>query len=247
MDGLVTAPAAAEAGRLTRTSVIAGAVAALVAYVLILGVGVVLADAVAPGDGEELSDIVYISATIVAAAAGLAVLPVLLLRRRGAGDLLALRRPSADDVIWGLGGVAAAWLAVYAYVLIVEVIGVEALEPVSAIAESSLYDHVSVIVLVGIAAVLIAPLAEELFFRGFLLGGLSRAWSAAPALAALVLSSALFSALHFDVGSLIPFMLAGLLFGALYLRTGGVTAPVIAHFGFNVVGYFGSLFNQGVL
>lgn len=244
MDGLVTATAPADAGRLTRTSVVAGAAAALVAYILILGIGVALADAVERVDGEELSGIVRISATIAAAAAGLAVLPVLLLRRRGAGDLAALRRPSADDAIWGLGGMVAAWLAVYAYALIVEVIGVEALEPVSAISESSLYDHVSVIVLVGISAVLIAPLAEELFFRGFLLGGLSRAWSAVPA---LVLSSALFSALHFDVGSLIPFMLAGLLFGALYVRTGGVTAPVIAHFGFNVVGYFGSLFNQGVL
>ena len=244
MDGLVTATAPADAGRLTRASVVAGAAAALVAYILILGIGVALADAVERVDGEELSDIVRIAATIAAAAAGLAVLPVLLLRRRGAGDLAALRRPSADDAIWGLGGMVAAWLAVYAYALIVEVIGVEALEPVSAISESSLYDHVSVIVLVGISAVLIAPLAEELFFRGFLLGGLSRAWSPAPA---LVLSSALFSALHFDVGSLIPFMLAGLLFGALYVRTGGVTAPVIAHFGFNVVGYFGSLFNQGVL
>ena len=231
-----------EAG-LTRTYVLAGAAAAIAVYVLVLAAGLIIAAGVAD-EGGELEGALRMAATIAASAIGFGLAPWLMLRMRGATDVLGPPRPTLRD--WGLGtfGFIAALVAVYAYVGIVRVLGLESLEPVSAISDDSFYEHVSVVVLLGISAVLVAPVMEEVFFRGFLIGALSRAWSAPIALLG---SSAVFAALHFDVGSMIPFALIGLVFGALYLRAKSVAAVVIAHLGFNVVGYFGSLINQGVL
>ncbi len=231
-----------EAG-LTRTYVLAGTAASIAVYVLVLAAGLIIA-AGAADEGDELEGAFRMAATIAASAIGFGLVPWLMLRMRGATDLLGRPRPTMRD--WGIGtlGFAAALVAVYAYVGIVRALGLESLEPVSTISDDSFYEHVSVVVLLGISAVLVAPIMEEVFFRGFLVGALSRAWSAPIALLG---SSAVFAALHFDVGSMIPFALIGLVFGALYLRTKSVAAPVIAHLGFNVVGYFGSLINQGVL
>ena len=258
-----------EAG-LTRTYILAGAAASIAVYVLVLAAGLIIAAGVADeGDelhgslrlsatidiglviaagptveADELYEAIRVGATIAASAIGFGLVPWLMLRMRGATDLLGPPRPTMRD--WGIGalGFVAALVAVYAYVGIVRALGLESLEPVSTISDDSFYEHVSVVVLLGISAVLVAPVMEEVFFRGFLVGALSRAWSAPIALFS---SSAVFAALHFDVGSMIPFALIGLVFGALYLRTKSVAAPVIAHLGFNVVGYFGSLINQGVL
>ena len=231
-----------EAG-LTRTYVLAGTAASIAVYVLVLAAGLIIA-AGAADEGDELEGALRMAATIAASAIGFGLAPWLMLRMRGATDLLGPPRPTMRD--WGLGalGFVGALVAVYAYVGIVRALGLESLEPVSTISDDSFYEHVSVVVLLGISAVLVAPVMEEVFFRGFLVGALSRAWSAPIALLG---SSAVFAALHFDVGSMIPFALIGLVFGALYLRTKSVAAPAIAHLGFNVVGYFGSLINQGVL
>jgi len=74
--------------------------------------------------------------------------------------------------------------------------------------------------------VLWAPLAEETFFRGFLLQGLAPqtglVWS-------VVISSAVFSVSHGMVGLLIPAFISGILLGWLFLRTRCIWSCCIAH------------------
>ena len=221
----------------------AGTLAAVVVYVAVLFIGLTIA-VTAGEDGSEVSGTLRMAAIIAASAVGFGFVPWLMLRLRGATVVLGSLRPTLSDFGLALLGFIAAFVAVYAYVLIVRAAGLDSLEPVSTISNDDFYEHVSVVVLLGISAVIVAPVAEEIFFRGFLVGALSRVWLAPLALLG---SSAVFAVLHFDIGSMIPFALVGLVFGALYLRTKSVAAPVLAHLGFNLVGYFGSLINQGVL
>lgn len=90
-------------------------------------------------------------------------------------------------------------------------------------------------VLLGTATVAVQAAAEELYFRGWLLGSLQRAWGAWPALA---LSALAFAGLHLLGGaraplSLVNLLLGGLLFGLLAQRTRGLAAPVAAHAAWN--------------
>jgi uncharacterized protein len=74
-----------------------------------------------------------------------------------------------------------------------------------------------------VVGVLAAPLAEELFFRGFLLHRWARRWGTPTA---VVASSALFAVLH---GEWIGHFLFGVAMAALYLRTGRLWMPIAAH------------------
>ena len=84
-------------------------------------------------------------------------------------------------------------------------------------------------------ALLIAPIAEETFFRGFLFPPLRRALS--PGTAILV-NGAVFAAAHVmtyngDAAYLIPVMLLGLVAAALRAWSGSVVPGILAHFFFN--------------
>lgn len=79
---------------------------------------------------------------------------------------------------------------------------------------------------------LVAPLAEELLFRGVLLPALARKFGAG---AGLLFSAMIFSALHFNVAVLIPIFLLGLAFGAAYLVTGRLGVSIVMHLLFNSV------------
>ena len=74
-----------------------------------------------------------------------------------------------------------------------------------------------------------APIAEELLFRGFILGRLEES---AGSVFALIVSAVLFAVAHIGAGGA-PVVLAsaaaGLLFGAVYLKTRSVAWPILAH------------------
>lgn len=82
-----------------------------------------------------------------------------------------------------------------------------------------------------VGAVIVAPLAEELFFRSFLLRWLVRPDFAAvdPRTVdrrALVVQAALFASMHQLV---VAGFAAGLIYGWLYRYTGNLWAPLLAH------------------
>ena len=83
------------------------------------------------------------------------------------------------------------------------------------------------------------PVAEEVFFRGFVLKGLFNRWGFAPA---LIISAAVFSALHLAPALLLPVFVTGLLLGFLYLRTGSVWPCVAVHACQNLIAVAGAWF-----
>lgn len=91
-----------------------------------------------------------------------------------------------------------------------------------------------VVLIIGVTV--IAPLAEELLFRGLLLRSLGRIWSAPVAVA---LSSAAFAGVHLlDPATaylLVPLGLLGLVAGIRATRTGELSQPICLHAGFNLL------------
>ncbi|MDZ4401053.1 CPBP family intramembrane glutamic endopeptidase [Prosthecobacter sp.] len=94
-------------------------------------------------------------------------------------------------------------------------------------------------ILVIIAAVVIAPLAEETLFRGFVYGVLKR-YTDAP-FAALA-SSLMFAIIHLHVGSLLPLWMLAVLFCLAYEITGCLLVPMLLHSIFNAMSIVGMLF-----
>lgn len=81
-----------------------------------------------------------------------------------------------------------------------------------------------------ISAVIIAPIGEELFFRGFVFGGLRsqlRFWPAAIA------SSTLFAMVHLMPLSFVPLFAVGLVAAWLYERQRSLIGPLVVHAAFN--------------
>lgn len=76
------------------------------------------------------------------------------------------------------------------------------------------------------AAALVAPICEELFFRGFAFAGLARSM---PVFAAILLSSGLFAVAHADVGSLIPLFVIGMVLAWARWRTDSLWPGIAIH------------------
>ncbi|WP_405117373.1 exosortase E/protease, VPEID-CTERM system [Phaeobacter sp. BS23] len=77
-----------------------------------------------------------------------------------------------------------------------------------------------------LGTIVLVPIIEELFFRGYLLRRMAGQGQILRAVVALLITSALFGLMHdrFALG-----MAAGAIFGALYLRGGGLAAAILAH------------------
>jgi hypothetical protein len=80
-----------------------------------------------------------------------------------------------------------------------------------------------------LAVVVLAPIAEELFFRGFFFAGLRSRWSLWPS---ALLSGAIFGVVHAPTGPTAAIPLAGLGVGLawLYNKTGSIWPCMLAHF-----------------
>jgi uncharacterized protein len=99
-------------------------------------------------------------------------------------------------------------------------------------------DQIDSLMIFAIATMFIAPVFEEIFFRGFLFKGFRQkyGWKVA-----LLISAAIFSLFHGQVATLIPTFLLGSLFAYLYQRTESIFPSMILHFLFNSVGTCGLL------
>jgi len=73
---------------------------------------------------------------------------------------------------------------------------------------------------------ILAPIVEELVFRGLLYGWLESRWSASVA---FLVSSLAFAAAHWEPAHIILVVPLGFLFGWLRLRTNSLWPPLIAH------------------
>lgn len=158
-------------------------------------------------------------------------LPRRIMRRHDSLQLLQWRRPRRSDVLWALSALALMAVVWFVFVELADWGGwwwtVRTEPPDDWTAFPNWWIAAGVIV----GAVILAPLIEETFFRGFILGGLNRVWWMVPS---VIVSAALFSGVHVNLYAAIPFGLFGLILGVLYLRTQHLTAPALAHAGWNL-------------
>ena len=87
-----------------------------------------------------------------------------------------------------------------------------------------------VIILMAIAAVIVAPLAEEVIFRGYLYPAAKRFCGTAGA---ILFSSLVFAAAHGNVVALLPLFALAVILCLLYEFTGSIWACISVHFLFN--------------
>ena len=87
-----------------------------------------------------------------------------------------------------------------------------------------------VIILMAVAAVLVAPLAEEVVFRGYLYPAAKR--FCGP-YGAMIFSSLVFAAAHGNVVALVPLFVLAMLLCVIYELTGSIWANISVHLLFN--------------
>jgi membrane protease YdiL (CAAX protease family) len=84
-----------------------------------------------------------------------------------------------------------------------------------------------------IYVVILAPIVEELFFRGIILHRFGIKWNTEKA---IIVSSLLFSILHFDIHLLTRFFL-GVILSILYYQTKTLIVPMIFHGCYNFMAF----------
>jgi membrane protease YdiL (CAAX protease family) len=90
---------------------------------------------------------------------------------------------------------------------------------------------------------IVVPVGEEVFFRGFVYGGLRARWGPPAAAAA---SALFFAAVHLQLLHGVPIFALGLLLAWLYARTGSLLPPIVAHAAHNVVAVLSAWYGWGL-
>ncbi len=88
--------------------------------------------------------------------------------------------------------------------------------------------------ILAFAVVVMAPLAEEFFFRGILLRSIQRRLGPTPA---ILISGLVFAAVHLQPLQFPGLLVVGLLAAWFAVRTGRLGLPIMFHLGFNAAGF----------
>jgi membrane protease YdiL (CAAX protease family) len=148
-----------------------------------------------------------------------------------------LRRSLWKAVGLGIGMVALflplAWGLQIGSIKIMESFGLKYSEQLALIALRN-SGSVGQFIALGVITILLAPVAEEILFRGVL-------YPAAKQFgyprAALWGTSALFATIHFSLAIFVPLLLLAALLVWLYEKTDNLLAPIAAHVAFNAVNF----------
>ena len=164
------------------------------------------------------------------------LLYLVILRGMSPAELFGLRRLSVIKA----GGIAL--LAIIPLYVVVSIVAVAVawwakdvwpnLQPQEAVKAFKTAGGLPLKVMMGVAAVVVAPLVEETVFRGFIYGVLKRytdGWFAAAC------SASLFAAVHMHVATFVPLFVLALGLCVAYERTGSLLVPMWMHALFNGV------------
>lgn len=224
-------------------------VAVAVATVLAIAItGLDTIEALADGDLSGTDAVVFLALTTVGQAGAMGLWPVVVARWKGAGVVRDFGwRFQWVDLAYGLGiGGVLLFLAAALSFGVSALVGLEAgadeATNTQIIADAG--DGVALVV-IAIAAVVLAPIVEELFFRGLCLRAIERRFGTVTGVLA---SSVLFTLPHFTnpslAGTAVLFSVIfaiGLVLAMLVVRTGRLGAAVIAHAVFNAIGVAAAL------
>ncbi len=190
---------------------------AVQAFVLI-GIGVPSGRAIGPG-----ADAVGFSPVMLMLILGLAFLNLLCML------MLFDPKASLDDMFKGKGTLKYSLLGVGILIPVSLISGFVAGElgapegPVSTIMGGAAGPQIGAMF---ISVSLLAPLLEEIFFRGYLFGALEKKLGGKPA---ILITAILFGLAHFNLILLIPIFLMGLVLGWMRERTGSILPSILVH------------------
>ena len=88
----------------------------------------------------------------------------------------------------------------------------------------------------ALAGCLLAPVGEELLFRGIILRGMQERWRMGTG-GAIIVSSLLFALMHVSPLALLPLFCIGVTFAIMYVRTGSLWVPIVMHAANNAVNF----------
>jgi membrane protease YdiL (CAAX protease family) len=164
-----------------------------------------------------------------------AIVLVLLVKRRGLNlRILGFRGSlTIQMVLYAVGG----WfVAFWLYYIVEKLLGIAGIRMFWNESDYLALDSPSRIVIVVIATLVVAPLAEELIYRGYVLQALLDRMRAPVA---AVLSALVFSSIHLGIGLglAVYIFLGGLILAYLYMKFQNVYACVLMHLLNNIVAY----------
>ena len=160
----------------------------------------------------------------------LLLIPVwwLAVHRYGVGwEALGLRGFGGRALGVGCGLMVASWLFNLVYSLVLSQFGLQMQTDLIPI-----LSELSAPWLFAIGAVVVAPLVEEIFFRGFVFAGLREryGWRNAG-----LLSAGFFAVVHLQPTSILPIFILGFIFAYLYERSGSIWPAVLMHVSSNAL------------
>ena len=132
-------------------------------------------------------------------------------------------RPLAVVCVLGCGLLIAGFIIIYVHNALLIFFGVE----IQGQEIARLFAELESPVWFFIVGAIVAPLVEEIFFRGFLFQGFRQKYGW---VSAMLLSSAIFAAGHLDPASLLPTFILGLVLAYLYQRSNSLWPGIILHF-----------------
>ncbi len=154
-------------------------------------------------------------------------------RPLGALGMVSPRTSWGVTALLAVGALGISIVATFVYGFVIDQLGFESLRPPE-IDTDAFFPGVGFLLTIQ-ALALVTPISEEVLFRGYVLRGLLHQVGAGPA----VVSTALvFSALHFDAGTIVPIFFTGLALGWLYVKTGSLWPCIAAHAGQNAIALF---------
>ncbi len=141
------------------------------------------------------------------------------------------RAPLGDAFRTVLAGILLVFAASYLYGLLVDHFRLGLHTNVQSLLDQLTIEPVTVLCTLA-GAVLIAPICEETFFRGFAFAGLLRGVNL---LWATLLSAVLFTLAHGDLGSSAPLLILGLFLAYLRWRSGSIWPAIALHMANNLI------------
>jgi len=141
-------------------------------------------------------------------------------------------------LVWPIGIVIASMVFTVVYSSLITYLGFDFLSPDQGL-DKEFFGEGLQFAANAVAVGLWAPFTEEIFFRAFLLAGLVKYFGVTKG---TIVSAALFSIAHMQIGVLIPIFVTGLLLSWLYLKARSIWPSMIAHTLQNTVVIFASTF-----
>ncbi len=203
---------------------------------VVINVGAAITTDVDTDDLTEADHIIGLGFGLVLEASLLALAYYFAVRKyRGSWRSLGFRRPVNVRWWFPLAIVGGSFATIWVWIGLLYALGIA---PESNIPEN-IYDYAIPVVMLGLLTIIVAPFAEEVFFRGFIFQGIAKRWGM---WAGIGFSALIFGLLHAggpDTWLLLPAIAAiGAIFAWSVAKSGSIYPAIFAHVVFNSVSFF---------